>query len=58
MSIARAVSSKFKAFSFLVIESYSVPVFRSSAIPRFLVSLSQLKKSQFSFPISRVSPRR
>ena len=39
MPIARAVSAKFKAFLFPVIESYSVvPVFRSSVIPRFPVS--------------------
>ena len=42
MPIARAVSAKFKAFLFPVIESYSVvPVFRSSVIPRFPVSLAQ-----------------
>ena len=40
MAIARAMSAKFKAFSFPVIKSYSVvPVFRSSVIPRFPVSL-------------------
>ena len=39
MHIARAMSAKFKAFSFPVIKSYSVvPVFRSSVIPRFPVS--------------------
>ena len=39
MAIARAMSAKFKAFSFPVIKSYSVvPVFRSSVIPRFPVS--------------------
>ena len=38
-SIAHAMSAKFKAFSFLVIKSYSVvPVFRSSVIPHFPVS--------------------
>ena len=39
MPIARAVSAKFKAFLFPVIESYSVvPVFRSSVIPFFRYS--------------------
>ena len=39
MPIARAMSAKFKAFSFPVIKSYSVvPVFRSSVIPHFPVS--------------------
>ena len=43
MAIARAMSAKFKAFSFPVIKSYSVvPVFRSSVIPRFPVSPKQI----------------
>ena len=49
MPIARAMSAKFKAFSFPLIKSYSVvPVFCSSVIPRFPVS--QLQMTMHTIP--------
>ena len=44
------MSAKFKAFSFPVIKSYSVvPVFRSSVIPRFPVSLVWVRTGKIWF---------
>ena len=43
MAIARAMSAKFKAFSFPVIKSYSVvPLFRCSVVPLFRCSVVPL----------------
>ena len=54
------MSAKFKAFSFPVIKSYSiVPVFRSSVIPRFPVSLSthRYREGREGFRTERMSLR-